>query len=74
MRFKIADMIEKFGEFWPTLEAFRPREFVGQTLSLKGSAETYVQNLRDTAASVPPRASNDDAPPSTPKGLVAASL
>jgi hypothetical protein len=70
VRFKIADMIKKFDAFWPKLESYRPREFMGQTLSLKGSAETYVQNLRDTAASVPPAANNNTPPVS----LVAASF
>jgi hypothetical protein len=75
VRFKIADMVEKFDEFWPKLAGYRPRDFVAETLSLKGSAETYVQNLRDTAASVP-RAANSNTPPASPSasGLVAASL
>jgi hypothetical protein len=64
VRFKIADMIEKFDKFWPKLDGYRPREFVGQTLSIKGSAEIYVQNLRDTAASVPPAANNNTPPTS----------
>jgi hypothetical protein len=51
MRFKAADMLETFAKFWPQLETFRPREFVGETLSLKGSADLYVAALRDAATS-----------------------
>ncbi len=56
VRFTAADMLARFGEFWPALETFRPRDFVAQTLSLKGSAELYVAALRDTAESATSRA------------------
>jgi hypothetical protein len=55
MRFKMADMLETFAKFWPAIETYRPREFVAETLSLKGSAELYVANLRDAADSVAAR-------------------
>jgi glycosyltransferase involved in cell wall biosynthesis len=56
VRFKAANMLAAFAEFWPKLETFRPREFVAETLSLKRSAELYVAAYREAGDSVASRA------------------
>ena len=58
---KAADMLETFDRFWANLETFRPREFIAETLSLKGSADLYVAGLKDAAGRAVTRAAPSNA-------------
>lgn len=61
MRFKAADMLETFDRFWANLATFRPRQFIAETLSLKGSADLYVAGLKDAAGRAVTRAAPSNA-------------
>ncbi len=50
VRFKVADMLEAWDRFWPKHAAFTPRAFVAETLSLKRSAELYLDAYRAAGA------------------------
>lgn len=47
VRFKAADMLEKWKTFWPRRATFTPRAFVAETLSLDRSAELYLQAYQE---------------------------
>lgn len=50
VRFKVANMLEAWDRFWPKHAQFTPRAFVAETLSLKRSAELYLEAYRAAGA------------------------
>jgi hypothetical protein len=47
VRFKAADILEKWNTFWAKRSTFMPRAFVTETLSLKRSAELYLEAYQE---------------------------
>jgi hypothetical protein len=56
-------MLEAWDRFWPAHAQFTPRAFVAETLSLKRSAELYLEAYRAAGAK---RAQADNAQGSRP--------
>lgn len=50
LRFKAADMKERWLEFWPARESYSPRAYVGEELPLLGSAQTYIAHYREAGS------------------------
>ena len=50
VRFRIHDMLPRWGMFWQQVDSFRPREFVARHMTLQASAERYLAACRDAVA------------------------
>ena len=42
MRFRLADLEDRFARFWAERDAFRPRDYVEEALSMEASAPAYL--------------------------------
>ncbi|MBY0563368.1 MAG: hypothetical protein K2P58_04195 [Hyphomonadaceae bacterium] len=49
LQFKMADMEQRWLEFWAAREHYNPRAYVGEELSLAGSAALYLSHYREAA-------------------------
>lgn len=54
-----ANMLEAWGRFWPAHAQFTPRIFVTETLTLKRSAELYLDAYRAAGAAKMSKAAGD---------------
>lgn len=50
LRFKMSDMEERWPLFWKARSSYNPRAYVGEELSLAGSAAVYLQYYREAGA------------------------
>ncbi len=49
LTFRIGDMAEQWQRFWRRIDAFRPRDYVGDALSYERSARAYIAAYREIA-------------------------